>query len=313
MPITYCPPRHAHTLLPEEKSFVRSRFSQATEASYGRLTDGSLGWRSHGFDGRDFFSDDGSSAGMHVNTHKLEPHRRLDVPDWVRNPNKLAAVYVRQLEKRAFLHRPLNGTLPERLIFAHKCLEQNRAAQLTNLIDKLLSQEIELRMLPHRTELQEKQMRDLQQSIRGTDMELRCIRGEMLLNVVDLYWRQGWDAAAVGKELGISHGHVRQILCRLRRTAAELEHEQPTQTVEQAGEKIFGSKTKICAFCGSQFVSLHGSRKFCGRQCRRKYRRQQDAKRRLAFCSQMCKVKFTASGQGSKPAVGNFVSQFTTT
>jgi len=227
----------AHTLLPDDPRFVKSRTSAATETTYGRLEDGTLGWTSHGIDAHDMHAQtDKVSSGMQVHTHKLNSHRRLSVPDWVRDTKKLAEVYVCQLEKRAQMRSGyrsttvIRGTIPERIAVAHDILERRRGVQLVRLIDNLCSQERELRQLPLRTAWQHKKMKNLQEAIRGADMELRCLKGDLILNIVDLYWRQGWNARQVAAHIGISHVHVRQTLCRLRRTAENLEHEQLSQT-----------------------------------------------------------------------------------
>lgn len=302
----------AHITLPPEPQHLRTKFEQAIETTYGRLEDGTLGFRSTGFDAHDMIGVPGGYAGMHVSTQKLEGNRQLEVPDWVRDPKKLIEVYVRTLERRAHVWRyAIAAPIKERLHLAHKRLELKRGAQLCQLLDRLCAQEFELRQIPTRTPFQQKKMKDLQESIHGVDTELRCVKGEIILQVIDLYWRLGWNAKQVAEHLGFSHAHIRQILWRLRRTAERLEQEK-TKTPEHANEWLATKKTKICAFCGNQFLYVPNGheRKYCGRQCFIRHRKIQTAVK--YFCSAMCKLKFEASGQGNKPVVGNFVSQFTT-
>src|SRR5439155_8913200 len=89
--------------------------------------------------------------------------------------------------------------------------------------------------------------RQLQNLIQGCDTELRLIernQAALVIAVVYFYYRVGYDSVGCSEAIGgLTPGHVRHILWRLRRVWARIEKEPVRKTKMAAKCKKCGAET----------------------------------------------------------------------
>jgi hypothetical protein len=89
----------------------------------------------------------------------------------------------------------------------------------------------EYRELSRNPKASSKMLARLETQIMNTDTEIalaaRC--DAVAASVVYLYFRLGWNSVSVAEELGLKAPHVRQMVQRIRRSAARLNLEAPAK------------------------------------------------------------------------------------
>jgi len=168
--------------------------------------------------------DFGDWARMGRTARKLSAYRDEN-PTWPMDDNKLRAVLVRYLERRAQLRRQQKGSEPERLQRALEILQASIPLKdecLTRLAQKYVA-------MKKRTDADSACIRKLAEEIEGLDTVLVMEQNiaTKVLMIAYLYYRLGLDSVEVAAECGIKPPHVRMLLLRLRTTAAELGFQKP--------------------------------------------------------------------------------------
>lgn len=168
-------------------------------------------WETTGIDFSDY-------SRMQQHNHTLAANRRYPTPEWALNDEQLLDVLLCYLEARAFYHAlvPM-GTHAERLervrLRFKKILSQKSA-----LLDSLCKDYVHLK----KTGAEPNKLRFREQVIESLDTEICVLQADcpgVILRIVHLYYRCGFESVVVGKELSLKPPHVRQILWRLNEIA----------------------------------------------------------------------------------------------
>lgn len=203
------------------------------------------GWDTTGISFADFST-------MHIQRREKVKERRLPTPKWSVRDDMLRELLVVHLEERFYLEPTAGFTLTERLATARARAEYY-APHKRELLAKWLKNyhtlcvsgvigvkpeyiddetairvfaEIEDGQLPldadvARDYLTKKSLHDLEIQIQNIDTDIVLTeRGhaEVIVAIVYLYYRLGWDSVAVAEQLGLKSPHVRQVLARLHST-----------------------------------------------------------------------------------------------
>jgi len=159
---------------------------------------------------------------IHTYQHKASGERKLASPEWAENDEALRELIVAYVEKRAGIPRG-TGTLHERLGRARQAaLRQHPEMNAT--LDRLCRKYV--------TAKRPKRKRKLQVEIEGLDTTLRVSENgaAVVAAVVYLYYRVGLDSPGVAEILRLKPPHVRMVLHRMRRIAAQLGAPKPTKS-----------------------------------------------------------------------------------
>lgn len=221
------------------------RRSKAIKAT--RRRDGS--WDTPGISFGDFST-------MHVARREKVQERRLPTPKWAVRDEWLRELLVTYLEERFYVRNTNGMTLPERLKLAREAAiaYEPRKRELLeawlqdyytiskhgrrDLSDEEVIQifcslrqiggQLPLNADVAREYLAEKKLHDLEIQIQNIDTDIVLTeRGhaEVIISIVYLYYRLGWDSVTVAEQLGLKSPHVRQVLARLHATwTASLSH-----------------------------------------------------------------------------------------
>lgn len=191
----------------------------------------------------------GDFTQMHVQRHERVQDRRLPTPKWAVRDEYLRELVVTYLEERFYVRQMEAEPLLERLRVARNAAElyAPRKRELLDdwledyhtlathgqlnlpddeVIDTFTSLKHIGGQLPINAEiarayLTRKKLRDLEIQIQNIDTDLVLTdRGhaEMIVAIVYLYYRLGWDSVTVAEQLQLKPPHVRQVLARLHST-----------------------------------------------------------------------------------------------
>lgn len=207
------------------------------------------GWNTTGISFNDFGS-------MHVHRRAKVQERRLPTPKWAIRDEWLRELLVVYLEERFYVRPCLTLSLSERLDIARVAAE-NYAPKKRQLLEEWLEDYNRLStngrrdltddeaidlftslkqingQLPinadiARDYLSKKKLHDLEIQIQNIDTDIVLTeRGhaEVIVAIVYLYYRLGWDSVTCAEQLGLKSPHVRQVLARLHATwTASLSH-----------------------------------------------------------------------------------------
>jgi hypothetical protein len=208
----------------------------------------------------------GEFGGLHIERHKVTQERRLAAPEWVNNEALLRETVVHFLERRAF-HKsePKPGTYQERIDRA----EQAMAARIPKMRERIRKWIAEYKSSLDSGQPDDKRLRDLEVEIKNTDRQICVIRKGMasiLLSVVYLYYRSGWDATTVAEELGLTSMGVHQIIFQMLRLAAGRKRQE----------------TQKCCVHGHRLtlrnLRANGQCKVCKNAIEKRYRQRHRAK-----------------------------------
>lgn len=199
-----------------------------------------LGWDTSGLAFSDFQS-------MHIQRRAKVKERRLPTPKWAVRDDMLRELLVVHLEERFYIKPTAGFNLVERLAAARRMAEYY-APRKRELLAKWLKNyhtlctkgredlndeqaialfaELEEGQLPlnadiARDYIADKNIHDLEIQIQNIDTDIVLTeRGhaEVIVAIVYLYYRLGWDSVAVAEQLGLKSPHVRQVLARLHST-----------------------------------------------------------------------------------------------
>lgn len=186
---------------------------------------------------------------MHVMRRARVQERRLPTPLWAIRDEWLRILLVTYLEERFYCKPPVGQTLTVRLDLARRSalyyaprkrelldqwlddyhvIAKTRLGGLSD--EQVLEAFLGLRevkgQLPidvevARNYMTSKKLRDLEIQIQNIDTDLVLTEkghAEVIVAVVYLYYRLGWDSVTVAEQLGLKSPHVRQVLARLHGT-----------------------------------------------------------------------------------------------
>lgn len=212
------------------------------------------GWDTTGLSFGDFST-------MHIQRREKVKERRLPTPKWSVRDDMLRELLVVHLEERFYLEPTAGFTLIERLTTARQRAEYYLPRKRELLRDwlkdyhtlcvsgivgvkaELISDERAIEVFTSlkqiggqlplnadvaRDYLTKKSLHDLEIQIQNIDTDIVLTeRGhaEVIVAIVYLYYRLGWDSVAVAEQLGLKSPHVRQVLARLHSTwSSRLSH-----------------------------------------------------------------------------------------
>ncbi len=186
---------------------------------------------------------------MHLQRRAKVQERRLPTPDWAVRDEWLRILLVTYLEERFYCRRPEGADLATRLDLARRSalyyaprkrelldewlddyhtISKTRLADLSDeqILEVFLSLREVKGQLPidvevARNYMTSKKLRDLEIQIQNIDTDLVLTdkgHAEVIVAVVYLYYRLGWDSVTIAEELGLKSPHVRQVLARLHGT-----------------------------------------------------------------------------------------------
>jgi hypothetical protein len=209
--ITYCPPAAALTEAFDPHIFAGTHL----RAVNGHAT-------AEGFDGGGIGFDDYSR--MHTKVHKLAGQRRLDTPTWVMRKEMMANVIAHYCLNRAGVRYHIIGTPEEKLKLA-KLHTVRRREKMVVVIDSLCRRYVAAKS---KTPCDYREVRRLEIEIENSDTALLVLdkEAEIAAGVLYHYYHRHADSPAVAQALGIKPPHVRVMIWRLRRVAAELGYDK---------------------------------------------------------------------------------------
>lgn len=245
---------------------------------------------------------------MHLEKKKLEVQRRLDTPTWALSNEKLRDVVLRYVEMQVSRHPRKTGTPEERLQRAIKGRLEHKP-RLEEIIDRLSHEYVAVKNAGNNPA----RLKQLRIEIEGIDTTLRFLGKEHLLalGIVYRYYHRREDSVGVGLAMQCKPPHVRQVLRRLFKCAAQVAANRPVSMrinllrgLKMNPVVVPGNKQRQCWVCGALFTPTHGSHRICTAKCKKK--RQSDlAKKKYAaakparfFCSDECKF---IGAQATKP------------
>jgi hypothetical protein len=186
---------------------------------------------------------------MHVARREKVQERRLPTPKWAIRDEWLRELLVTYLEERFYIHDTNCFDLSERLKIAraaavayeprkrellsawlqdyHTISTKGRAdlndedAIQTFASLKEIGGQLPMDADVARSYLSAKKLHDLEIQIQNIDTDIVLTeRGhaEVIVAIVYLYYRLGWDSVTVAEQLGLKSPHVRQVLARLHAT-----------------------------------------------------------------------------------------------
>jgi hypothetical protein len=161
---------------------------------------------------------------MHIQRRVRTQERRLPTPRWAVSNELLQLVLVTYLEER-FYCKPVHGaTLQQRLATVRRA-SMYYAPRKKELLNAWLDK---YQMLAAKKELNDggKKLRNLEIQIQNLDTDLVLTEkghAEVIVSMIYLYYRLGWDSVTVAEQLGLKSPHVRRILRKLHRTAEWIE------------------------------------------------------------------------------------------
>ncbi len=266
--------------------------------------------------------------GMRLTKDHLCVGRRLAAPLWAYNDSQLRAVVIRFMEIRAHLYGPQSGTEEERLGRAI-AKRQAKLPRLTELVTRLSREYVKSKNAGADPAILKRQAL----GIKKIDTELLWLGREHLLALgcAHHYHRCGADSVATAAALGIQPPHVRCILWRLNKAAAN-----PAKTyiappkmprISMRINLLRGLKFNPvqvptrgqhqCWWCGKLFTPIDSHERHCSNKCRVERRKATDKKRskrggcghRRWFCSPECKAAGFHIKKvmiAFKPGVGKF-------
>ncbi|HEX3987986.1 MAG TPA: hypothetical protein VHZ30_01065, partial [Verrucomicrobiae bacterium] len=168
-------------------------------------------WESTGIDFNDY-------KRMSLQRRKVQHERRLPTPAWALDDSLLQSVLVRYLERRALLLRIGTGDYKQRLTRAREALTKQIKGK-NICADRLCKRYVQLK---NAQPLDQDAVRKLAQVIESLDTDLRLLSADcpgLILRVVYLYYRLGWNSTFIGAELHLKPPHVRCILWHLNEIA----------------------------------------------------------------------------------------------
>jgi len=187
---------------------------------------------------------------MGIHTHKLGAHRRLEPPAWALNDHTLRDVIIHSMHKRATgTHwravAPGTGSPTERLARAQQKLSA-RVPALTAVLKKLSALYVEAKRAGDA-----RRTKELGIEIENYDTQIRFATNTpaILAGAVYYYWRVGFDSVATAQQLGLKPPHIRQLLWRLAKAAAELGFAPPPRKLTRAEIKAGHARARFKRTC----------------------------------------------------------------
>jgi len=177
--------------------------------------------------------DYGDAERVQIQDRTWGPGRWYRTPEWTLDREKVALVLVTYLEQSAMLQKADKAkSLPDRFRIAY-ATSISRREHLRATISRMWN---ELQWVSARHPEDMPRISALRRQICTYQTQLVHIETipQILAAILWQYFRLGTDAHSIGRDLGVSHAHVRQVLTRIRnraealgfasRTAAETRH-----------------------------------------------------------------------------------------
>ncbi len=153
---------------------------------------------------------------MAVHTHKLNSARRKETPAWALSVKQTAQVVAWYMEQRSGMRHPSGGTIERRIRRAEKRIRENQIPLLRATIAELCKRYMT-------AQGEEREQLAILIENRDTQVAVAERGAKLVTGVISYYLHQGWNSVDTARVLHLKPPHVRQLVYRLRRCAAEVE------------------------------------------------------------------------------------------
>src|SRR6185312_16006294 len=193
--------------------------------------------------------------------------RRLEVPSWVMDFEKMQRLLIEFAENRAFSKKQRRElSYPPDLAPIHRLnIAQGviiaKTRKFVPVLDSLCREYVSLKNLATEHPYRAKRLSELEVEIKAVDTTLRFSRSAVAVAtaIAFLYYRVGCDSVSVGAVIGTDPRHVRQTLWRLNRCWENLTGEKPLafehKQTKKEGAKATDKPARLCS-CGTKLERL---------------------------------------------------------